>query len=122
MGCGLRAAMPRRAYMLLDYEADMSIKANRGQTAMTFALTNGCNAIVDILERHQMLLDREEAKRIKEKAEDKAEEEQFEVDITLQIPKPEWACQKPAPEEMEPYEGRRVYPQAKPDRHSNVYT
>jgi len=48
--------------MLLDYEADMNLKANRGQTAMTFALTNGCSAIVDILERHQMLLDREEAK------------------------------------------------------------
>merc|ERR1712194_84634 len=45
--------------MLLDYEADMSLKANRGQTAMTFALTNGCTAIVDILERHQMLLDKE---------------------------------------------------------------
>merc|ERR1712176_1299531 len=55
--------------MLLDYEADMNIKANRGQTAMTFALTNGCTAIVDILERHQMILDREEAKRIKEKGE-----------------------------------------------------
>lgn len=108
--------------MLLDYEADMSVKANRGQTAMTFALTNGCNAIVDILERHQMLLDREEQARIKEKGEGKAEEEELEVDITLQLPKPEWACRKAAPEEMEPYQGRRVYAQARPDRHSNVYT
>lgn len=108
--------------MLLDYEADMNVKANRGQTAMTFALTNGCNAIVDILERHQMLLDREEAKRIKEKGEGKAEEEELEVDLTLQLPKPEWACRKAPPEEMEPYQGRRVYPQARPDRHSNVYT
>merc|ERR1711988_1621223 len=49
--------------MLLDYEADMSIQANRGQTAMTFALTNGCDAIVDILERHQMLLDRDAASK-----------------------------------------------------------
>merc|ERR1712060_660072 len=57
--------------MLLDYEADMNIKAHRGQTAMTFALTNGCNAIVDILEKHQALLDAEEAKRIKERGERK---------------------------------------------------
>merc|ERR1711977_737528 len=92
--------------MLLDYEADMNIKANRGQTAMTFALTNGCNAIVDILERHQMLLDREEAKRIKEKGETNAGEEEFEIDVTLQLPKPEWACQKPPPDEVEPYQGR----------------
>merc|ERR1712196_105542 len=87
--------------MLLDYEADMNIKANRGQTAMTFALTNGCNAIVDILERHQMLLDREEAKRLKEKGEGKADEEELELDLSPQHPKPAWACQKPPPEEME---------------------
>merc|ERR1711920_872229 len=55
--------------MLLDYEADMNIKAARGQTAMTFALTNGCNAIVDILEKHKALLDAEEAKKIKERDE-----------------------------------------------------
>lgn len=108
--------------MMLDYEADMNIKANRGQTAMTFALTNGCSAIVDILESHQMLLDREEAKRIKEKGEGKAEEDELEMDLTLQLPKPAWACQKPPPEELEAYQGRRVYLQAKPDRRSNVYT
>ena len=28
---------------------------------MTFALTNGCNAIVDMLEKHQAILDAEEA-------------------------------------------------------------
>jgi hypothetical protein len=28
---------------------------------MTFALTNGCNAIVDILDKHQAILDAEEA-------------------------------------------------------------
>ena len=37
------------------------MKAARGQTAMTFALTNGCNAIVDILDKHQAILDAEEA-------------------------------------------------------------
>merc|ERR1719277_2668278 len=68
--------------MLLDYDADMNIKAARGQTAMTFALTNGCSAIVDILEKHQMILDAEEAKAIKEKGERKGDEE--EVDGTLQ--------------------------------------
>merc|ERR1712060_384278 len=72
--------------MLLDYEADMSIKAARGQTAMTFALTNGCNAIVDILEKHKALLDAEEAKKIKERGERGAGEEQEEdVDQTLQL-------------------------------------
>lgn len=107
--------------MLLDYEADMNIKAARGQTAMTFALTNGCSAIVDILEKHQMILDAEEAKRIKEKGERKGEEPQTEVDQSLQLPRPEWACKREPPEEVEPYQGRRVYMQAKPDRHSNVY-
>jgi len=107
--------------MLLDYEADMNIKAHRGQTAMTFALTNGCSAIVDILEKHQMILDAEEAKRIKERGERKGEVEQPEVDQTLQLPRPEWACKREPPEEPEPYQGRRVYMQAKPDRHSNVY-
>lgn len=109
--------------MLLDYEADMSIKAARGQTAITFALTNGCNAIVDILEKHQALLDAEEAKRIKERGERKTvgEEEEAQLDQTLQLPRPEWACQRDKPDEVEPYQGRRVYAQAKPDRHSNVY-
>merc|ERR1711920_325431 len=107
--------------MLLDYEADMNIKAARGQTAMTFALTNGCSAIVDILEKHQMILDAEEAKRIKEKGERKGEDEEEDVDDTLQLPKPEWACKKEKPTEVEPYAGRRVYMHAKPDRHSNVY-
>merc|ERR1719510_2461486 len=108
--------------MLLDYEADMNLKAARGQTAMTFALTNGCNAIVDILEKHKALLDAEEAKKIKERGERRqAGEEQEEVDQTLQLPRPEWACKREPPEEMEPYQGRRVYMQAKPDRHSNVY-
>lgn len=108
--------------MLLDYEADMNIKAARGQTAMTFALTNGCAAIVDILERHKALLDAEEQKRIKEQGELGPQvTEQDELDQTLQLPKPEWACKKEAPAEVEPYQGRRVYMQAKPDRHSNVY-
>merc|ERR1712039_475251 len=61
--------------MLLDYEADMNIKAAKGQTAMTFALTNGCNAIADILEKHQAILDAEEAKRILEKGEKKSDVE-----------------------------------------------
>ena len=39
----------------------MNARAARGQTAMTFALTNGCNAIVDILDKHQAILDAEEA-------------------------------------------------------------
>merc|ERR1719265_2912883 len=60
--------------MLLDYEADMNLKANRGQTAMTFALTNGCQGIADMLERHLMLLDKEEALRIKEQGEGKEDE------------------------------------------------
>mmetsp|Transcript_15260 Transcript_15260/g.32953 ORF Transcript_15260/g.32953 Transcript_15260/m.32953 type:complete len:422 (-) Transcript_15260:288-1553(-) len=106
--------------MLLDYEADMNLKAARGQTAMTFALTNGCNAIVDILERHKMILDAEEAKRIKEQGERDGEEE---VDLSelLQLPKPDWACKTEKPAEVQPYAGRRVYKDAKPDRHSNVY-
>jgi len=107
--------------MLLDYEADMNIKAARGQTAMTFALTNGCSAIVDILEKHQMIRDAEEAKRIKERGERRGDVEQEEVDESLQLPRPEWACKRERPEEVEPYQGRRVYMQAKPDRHSNVY-
>jgi len=105
--------------MLLDYEADMNIKAARGQTAMTFALTNGCSAIADILESHQMILDAEEAKRIKEQGERSGEAE--EADGTLQLPKAEWACKRDRPAEVAPYMGRRVYMQAKPDRHSNVY-
>jgi len=107
--------------MLLDYEADMNIKASRGQTALTFALTNGCNAIADILERHKMLLDQEAAKKLKEKGEGH-DTEDLEVDKTLQLPRPDWACKREAPEEVEPYQGRRVYMHAKPDRHSNVYT
>merc|ERR1712084_205780 len=72
--------------MLLDYEADMNVKAAKGQTAMTFALTNGCNAIVDILEKHQAILDAEEARRIKERDERSTVEiEQADVDQTLQL-------------------------------------
>eukprot|EP00933_Yihiella_yeosuensis_P008729 TRINITY_DN114339_c0_g1_i1.p1 TRINITY_DN114339_c0_g1~~TRINITY_DN114339_c0_g1_i1.p1 ORF type:complete len:444 (-),score=133.92 TRINITY_DN114339_c0_g1_i1:72-1403(-) len=107
--------------MLLDYEADLSLKAARGQTAMTFALTNGCDAIVDILEKHQMILDAEEAKRIKEKGEGRGDEIEPDVDETLQLPKPDWACKAEKPAAVEPYTGRRVYAHAKPDRHSNVY-
>lgn len=106
--------------MLLDYEADMNIKAARGQTAITFALTNGNNSIVDILEKHQMILDAEEAKRIKEQGERGDEEEECFED-SLQLPKPEWACKKVKPAEVEPFSGRRIYKDAKPDRHSNVY-
>lgn len=50
--------------MLLDCEADLAVKAARGQTAMTFALTNGCNAIVDILDKHQTILDAEDRKSV----------------------------------------------------------
>eukprot|EP00931_Biecheleriopsis_adriatica_P012556 TRINITY_DN113729_c0_g1_i1.p1 TRINITY_DN113729_c0_g1~~TRINITY_DN113729_c0_g1_i1.p1 ORF type:complete len:457 (+),score=140.96 TRINITY_DN113729_c0_g1_i1:70-1371(+) len=104
--------------MLLDYEADMNAKAARGQTAMTFALTNGCNAIVDILEKHLAILDAE-AKRIKEQGE--ARDDTEDLDDTLQLPKPDWACKREKPAAMEPYSGKRVYAQARPDRHSNVY-
>ncbi|CAE8640493.1 unnamed protein product, partial [Polarella glacialis] len=78
---------PDTVKMLLDYEADMNVKAARGQTAMTFALTNGCNAIIDILEKHHTILDAEEAKRIKERGE-RGVEPQEELDDTLQLPKP----------------------------------
>ncbi|CAE8582813.1 unnamed protein product, partial [Polarella glacialis] len=111
---------PDTVKMLLDYEADMNVKAARGQTAMTFALTNGCNAIIDILEKHHTILDAEEAKRIKERGE-RGVEPQEELDDTLQLPKPDWACKRDKPEKLEPYSGRRVYTHAKPDRHSNVY-
>merc|ERR1712066_290682 len=77
--------------MLLDYEADMNAKAAKGQTAATFALTNGCNAIIDILEKHQAILDAEEAKRIREKGEKKCDIEQEDIDETLQFPRPDWA-------------------------------
>jgi len=107
--------------MLLDYDADMNLKAARGQTAMTFALTNGCSAIIDILEKHQMILDAEEAKAIKERGERGEEQLDESLDEALQLPRPEWACRREKPAEVEPYVGRRVYAQAKPDRHSNVY-
>lgn len=107
--------------MLLDYEADMNLTAKRGQTAMTFALTNGCNGICDILDRHQSILDAEEAKRIKERGE-RGEELQEEFDELLQLPKPEWACKHDKTADAQPaFTGKRVYAQAKPDRHSNVY-
>merc|ERR1712176_1604234 len=102
--------------MLLDYEADMNIKAAKGQTAATFALTNGCNAIVDILEKHQAILDAEEARRIKERDERTVDVPQPEVDDTLQLPRPDWACKRLPPGSVEPYAGR-VYPAARPDRH-----
>eukprot|EP00438_Fugacium_kawagutii_P007980 Skav221225 [mRNA] locus=scaffold2467:316786:324747:+ [translate_table: standard] len=92
--------------MLLDCEADLSLKAARGQTAMTFALTNGCNAIVDILDKQQAILDAEEALG--------GEEEEWTE--TLQLPKPDWACKHDKPETVQPYAGRRIYAEAKPDR------
>lgn len=107
--------------MLLDCEADLAVKAARGQTAMTFALTNGCNAIVDILDKHQAILDAEEARRIKEKGEGCHGAEEEEWTETLQLPKPDWACKHEKPANVEPYAGRRIYAEAKPDRHSNVY-
>ncbi|CAK8997717.1 Putative ankyrin repeat protein FPV244 [Durusdinium trenchii] len=107
--------------MLLDCEADLLVKAARGQTAMTFALTNGCNAIVDILDKHQAILDAEEARRIKEKGEQRDEDLEENWTETLQLPKPEWACKHEKPANLEPYAGRRIYAEAKPDRHSNVY-
>lgn len=106
--------------MLLDYEADMNLKAARGQTAITFALTNGHKAIVDVLEKHQMILDAERAKQIKEQGE-KGDQKLSEVDDTLMLPKPEWACRKEKPQAVEPFAGRKVYKDAKPDRYSNVY-
>eukprot|EP00747_Dinoflagellata_sp_TGD_P211929 gnl/TRDRNA2_/TRDRNA2_85092_c0_seq1.p1 gnl/TRDRNA2_/TRDRNA2_85092_c0~~gnl/TRDRNA2_/TRDRNA2_85092_c0_seq1.p1 ORF type:complete len:259 (+),score=52.81 gnl/TRDRNA2_/TRDRNA2_85092_c0_seq1:1-777(+) len=108
--------------MLLDYEADMNLKANRGQTAMTFALTNGNNAIVDVLEKHAMLMDREAQQRLADQAGNtQANGNIAPEDAPLQLPRPEWACKKAPPEEVEPYQGKRVYVQAKPDKHSNVY-
>lgn len=35
---------------------------------------------------------------------------------TLQLPKPDWACKHDKPETVEPYAGRRIYAEAKPDR------
>lgn len=35
---------------------------------------------------------------------------------TLQLPKPDWACKHEKPANMEPYAGRRIYAEAKPDR------
>eukprot|EP00913_Durusdinium_trenchii_P015816 g14864.t1 len=102
--------------MLLDCEADLLVKAARGQTAMTFALTNGCNAIVDILDKHQAILDAEEARRIKEKGEQRDEDLEENWTETLQLPKPEWACKHEKPANLEPYAGRRIYAEAKPDR------
>ncbi|CAE7183604.1 unnamed protein product [Symbiodinium pilosum] len=106
--------------MLLDCEADMNVKAARGQTAMTFALTNGCNAIVDMLEKHQAILDAEEAKRIKERGEGRSEDVQEDWGEELQLPRPDWACKHEKPEALQAYAGR-VYAEARPDRHSNVY-
>merc|ERR1712066_4563 len=84
--------------MLLDYEADMNIKAAKGQTAMTFALTNGCNAIIDILEKHQAILDAEEFRRIQEEVERVVDVGQESIDDTLRLPRPDWACKREAPE------------------------
>mmetsp|Transcript_66765 Transcript_66765/g.157232 ORF Transcript_66765/g.157232 Transcript_66765/m.157232 type:complete len:434 (+) Transcript_66765:57-1358(+) len=106
--------------MLLDCEADMHVAAARGQTAMTFALTNGCNAIVDMLEKHQAILDAEEAKRIKEQGEGRSEGAEDDWSEELKLPRPDWACKVEKPESVKPYAGR-VYAQARPDRHSNVY-
>ena len=83
----------------------MNVKAARGQTAMTFALTNGCNAIVDMLEKHQAILDAEEAvsrcnaavvlrcfsklvlqaKRIKERGEGRSEDVQVHLQFFLSV-------------------------------------
>lgn len=112
---------PESVKMLLDYDANMNIKADRGQTAQTFALTNGCDAIVDILERHSMLLDAEEARRLKEQCEYVGDEEVAGAELALQLPRPAWACRHEAPHKLEPYQGKRVYVHAKPDKHSNVY-
>lgn len=35
---------------------------------------------------------------------------------TYQLPKPEWACKHEKPSSLEPYAGRRIYAEAKPDR------
>jgi len=107
--------------MLLDCEADMNVKAARGQTAMTFALTNGCNAIVDMLEKHQAILDAEEAKRIKERGESRSEAAKEEWHEELQLPRPDWACKHEKPENPSRAYAGRVYAEARPDRHSNVY-
>jgi len=107
--------------MLLDYGADMYVKADRGQTAQTFALTNGCDTIVDILDRHSMLLDAEEARRLKEQGEHAGDEDLVRPELALQLPRPAWACRHEAPHKLEPYQGKRIYVHAKPDKHSNVY-
>lgn len=107
--------------MLLDYGADINMKADRGQTAHTFALTNGCDAIVDILDRHSMLLDAEEARHLKEQGERAGGAEVAETELALQLPRPAWACRHEAPDKLEAYQGKRVYVHAKPDKHSNVY-
>ena len=72
-GFGIGTLVP---VLLKISQADLSLKAARGQTAMTFALTNGCNAIVDILDKQQAILDAEEARRIKEKGEGRPQAEE----------------------------------------------
>lgn len=45
---------------LLDAEADPSLQANRGQTALLFALTNSKTCVVEVLEGHLALKDKQE--------------------------------------------------------------
>mmetsp|Transcript_80230 Transcript_80230/g.250102 ORF Transcript_80230/g.250102 Transcript_80230/m.250102 type:complete len:472 (+) Transcript_80230:61-1476(+) len=45
---------------LLDAEADMNLQANRGQTAMLFALTNKKTLVVEALEGHLAIKDKQE--------------------------------------------------------------
>merc|ERR1719217_1978901 len=66
-------------HKLLDAKANMAIQGNRGQTALMYALTNGCNEIADVLHEHQALLDRNARAMVAPKAsameDDKADEE-----------------------------------------------
>eukprot|EP00811_Abedinium_folium_P025849 NODE_3726_length_1995_cov_8.985011.p1 GENE.NODE_3726_length_1995_cov_8.985011~~NODE_3726_length_1995_cov_8.985011.p1 ORF type:complete len:411 (-),score=153.80 NODE_3726_length_1995_cov_8.985011:694-1926(-) len=106
--------------MLLDKEADMTLKANRGQTALTLAQTNKNSAIIDILEEHLMLLDKEAAKEIMDK--EGGDGAAAAAAARIKAPAPEWACKKPPPEVVEGYSGLRVNRTHRPDRRSNVYS
>jgi len=48
---------------LLDAEADMNLQASRGQTALLFAMTNNKTVVVDTLEGHLAIKDKQEGWR-----------------------------------------------------------
>lgn len=107
--------------MLLDRGADANIKAVRGQTALTFALTNGNDAVVDVLERHQMILD-----QAPPADQDLPVINQTTAEVHVPIASPcadEDANSQPADKcpqaDVDPF--KNVYSKAKPDMTSNVY-